>query len=163
MAEIDIPDTLKTTFHERCLAATNRGLGMVSLSESVTYEIRVNDELCPASFFRGDQIADQTGKRVILWSGLILGSDNKIFKSTESEPIDMPDRPTLASEEVMGRYMIEDLRALFVPDLGESILLEYLRSQNEAEKLGLLDVTSSDVQDAITTMDELISAYDAAQ
>lgn len=160
MAEVDVSDTLKATFHERCLAAVSRGIGMAAIKGSVTYEIAVNED-CLASFFRGDYVTDQNGKHTILWWGLILNEDNKITKSIEQEPLDTIERPTVASEEVMKRYLLEDLRTMFAPKLAESILLNRIYSDIQAEKLGLFDVTADDVHDAINTMDALIAAHDA--
>ena len=160
MSAPEIPDTLKTTFNERCLAVVNRGIGKVSLEGGISYEIEVGDVYVPASYMRGELVTGHDNRRTILWKGLCLSDLNVLSRSVDTEHVDEPVRPTVASEDVIRRYMLDDIRSLVVPDIGASMLMQYFHDMDQAEALGLLDVSVDDVLDAISDMDGLIAAHD---
>ncbi len=166
MAELDITDEQKTTFAERCIAMVNRGLGEFVLKTGVRVEVEVGvDPQIIASYNRGEVVIDADGRSTTLWTGLMLGRNNGITKFVESEHDDEHVRPKTASEDVMVAYMLGDIRNLFFEgrEKARMILADFLHAQNEAERLGLLDVSADDVSGAIHEMDAAIAQHDTTR
>ena len=167
----EVQEVLATTFYERCMAFTNRNIGKIALSDGLLIGAMINDgtedpfSTWLAEFNRSETVVGDDGISTTLFTSISVDKDGIFKKAVETEVVDDQPRPTLASEDVMERYLLEDLADQMVETSYERAcmrLVQHLRALGEAEELGLFDVSPHEVEEAITALNTAIAVHDQA-